>query len=93
MVCSTSHARLKIEGTPFAGMLLEAGGGETLMGRAVRMAAGTALANGGEQLLFEDADPSWARVDLADGVVAPHKALRFASNTCLWVTATVKVLN
>ena len=80
-------ARLFIEGTPFAGMLLEAGG-EALMDRAARMAADTALANGGEQVLLEDADPSWARVDLAEGVVAPHKALRFASNTCLWVTAT-----
>ena len=45
-------SRLKIEGTPFAGMLLEAGG-EALMDRAARMAADTALANGGEQVLLE----------------------------------------
>ena len=80
-------ARLFIEGTPFAGALLEAGG-EALLDRAVRMATDTALANGGEQVLLEDADPAWARIDLADGVTAPPQALRFTSNTCLWVTAT-----
>lgn len=83
-----AHAMRKfIEGTPFYGTLLDAGG-EELVARAANMTAELALANGGEEVLLADADPEWAGIDLAAGIDAPHKAVRFASNCCLWVTAT-----
>lgn len=81
------HACRKfIEGTPFLGTLLDAGG-EALVERAAQMTADRALANGSEQVLLEDADPEWGGVDLADGIATPPRALRFPANTCLWVTA------
>lgn len=76
-----------IEGTPFFGTLADAGG-DALVERAAQMMADRALANGGEEVLLAEADPEWQAIDLAQGISAPPKALRFASNTCLWVTAT-----
>ena len=81
------HACRKfIEGTPFLGTLLDAGG-EAMVERAAQITADHALANGSEHVLLEDADPEWAGVDLADDIEAPPRALSFPANTCLWVTA------
>merc|ERR1712029_818200 len=68
-----------LEGTPFLGMLLDAGG-EDLAQRASQMMADIALANGGEEVLLEEADPEWKGIDIADGLHAPHRALRFVNN-------------
>ncbi len=79
--------KLFIQGTPFENLLLEAGG-EALLDRAAEIAADTALKIGAEQVLLKEADPQWASIDLNEEVGFPPKALRFARNTCLWVTAT-----
>eukprot|EP00941_MAST-03F_sp_MAST-3F-sp1_P000930 g930.t1 len=76
-----------LSGTPFLGILRDAGG-DALVNRASQMMADYALAIGVEEVNLSDADTEWKGVDLGEGLKEPVRALRFPSNTALWVTAT-----